>query len=146
MIRRLLNIVSGDGIEKTLRHRRLPIFSFGKWAQAIFLDRRAVLSVELGSVAELFVHQGISVIDMLGAEDVTEFVNQGDLVKLQFSVRTAVVKNPGNRHDYIIRQSFRAIADTIDARPARSQDSANALGCEKHDQIVAIVLSGDSPF
>ena len=83
---------------------------------------------------------------MLGAEDMTELVNQGDLVELQFSVRTAVVKNRGNRHDYIIRQSFSAIADTIDARPTRSQDAANALGCEKHDQIVAIVLSVRQPI
>jgi hypothetical protein len=40
-----------------------------KRAGAVFLDYGAILGVEFGSIAEIFVHQGRRVLDMFGAED-----------------------------------------------------------------------------
>jgi hypothetical protein len=42
-----------------------------KRAGAVFLDDRPVLGVEFGAVAKAFVHDGIGVIDMLRAENMS---------------------------------------------------------------------------
>ena len=106
------------------------------------MDDRAVLGVELGSVTEVFVHDRISVIDMLGAEDMTKLVNQGRSRRTPVRVWPAVVKHRGNRHDYIIPQSLqcncrcgRRAADRV------VKIAADAFGCEKRrSNRTAVVL------
>jgi hypothetical protein len=57
---------SGENSSKT---GLSPNCLFGKWAGAVFLDRGAVLGVEFGSIAEIFVHQRRRVLDMFGSEN-----------------------------------------------------------------------------
>ena len=56
----------------------LARFLFAKWAELVSFDHGAVLGVKFGPVVEVFVHDRSRVIDVLGAEDMADFVDQSD--------------------------------------------------------------------
>jgi hypothetical protein len=49
--------------------RVAPKRSFGKWAILVLLNDRAILGIEFGAVAEVFMHDRVNVVNMLGAEN-----------------------------------------------------------------------------
>ena len=118
-----------------------PIGSFGKWAGAVFLDDRAILGIEFGPVAKLFVHDRLPVIDVLGAEHVPNFMDQGDYVEFGLSVRAAVLKHSSDGYYQVAAQPLVAVADSIDARATGRQVAAHTFRGECDDQIVAIRFS-----
>src|SRR6266545_8414306 len=121
-----------------------PVLSFRKRAGAISQDHRAIFGVEFGSVAEVFVHQRFSVVDVFGAEDVAELMNQSDHVEFGLGVGTVVMKYFSDGYDDIIRQSLLTIADSVDARSACHKNTAHRFSRESDDEIVVLAfrLSG----
>jgi hypothetical protein len=79
----------------------LPISSFGKWAEAIFLYDRAILRVKLSPVAELSVHDRAGIFDMFSAKHMPKLVNQSEHIELGFAVWALVMKDFRDRHDDI---------------------------------------------
>src|SRR6266404_2004419 len=68
------------------------VSAFGERAQLVFLDDAAVLVVEFRSVAQVFVHDGCTVVNVLGAEDVGKLMNQSNNVECRIRVRAHVME------------------------------------------------------
>ena len=115
-----------------------PALSFGKCAGAVFLDDGAVLGVEFGSVTKVFVHDRVCIVDVLGAEDMTQLVHQRHDLDRRFGVGPFIMKHRARWRDYITAQSLSAVADTVHSRPSGDKVAADAFGGESDDQIVVV--------
>ena len=110
------------------------------------MDCGAVLGIELGPVTEVFMHQRSRIIDMFGAEDMAQLVDQSNDVEFRFGAETLVAKNFADWNDDIVGQALRAIADPVNARPAGGQIATCILRGEGHDEIITPVFRSGGKF
>src|SRR5262249_25434352 len=99
----------------------------GKRTQLIFCDDSSVLGIEFSSVAQVFVHNRCTVVDVLGAEDMRKFVDQSNNIRFRFGVRAGVMKWFVDRRNDIVAQPLLTIADAIDTGPTGDEVTAYAF-------------------
>jgi hypothetical protein len=90
---------------------------FSKRTKLIFRDNVAILVVEFSSVAQVFMHDGGTVLDVLCAEDVGKFMNYSNDVRFRFGMCARVTKWLIDWGDDIIPQSLLTIAYSVNPRP-----------------------------
>src|SRR5215813_14591035 len=112
----------------------------GKRTKLVFRDNASVLGVELSSVAQVFVHDRCTVVDVLGTEDVAEFVDQSNNIGFRFGMGAGVTKWFIDRRNDIVAQPLLTIADAIDTGPTGDEVTAYAFRREHHNQVIAPVL------
>src|SRR5215475_7733588 len=135
-IRMLASMTASSEFFGTMKGRSVP----GKRTQLIFYDNTSVFGVEFGSVAQVFVHNRCTVVDVFGTEDVAEFVNQSNNIRFRFGVRAGVTKWFVDRRNDIIAQPLLTIADAINTGPTGDEVTAYAFRGEYYNQIIAPVL------
>jgi hypothetical protein len=86
------------------------------------------------------VHERARVVNMLGAENVSELVDQREHGQIRFGTCALVVKNSIYRHDDVVRQTLRAVADAVDAGPSGADITRGVFTRERDDQIVTSIL------
>ena len=64
----------------------------GKRTRLVFRDNAPVIAVEFSSVAQVFMHDGGTVVDVLRAEDVGKLVDQSNNVRFGFGMRARVAE------------------------------------------------------
>src|SRR5262249_28645893 len=112
----------------------------GKRTQLIFRDDASVLGIELSSVAQVFVHNRCAIVDVLGAEDVAEFVDQSNNIRFRFGVGAGVTEWFIDWGTDIVAQPLLTITDAIDTRPTGDEVTAYPFRGEYHNQVIAPVL------
>lgn len=90
---------------------------FSKRTKLIFRDNIAILVVEFSSVAQVFMHDGGTVLDVLCAEDVGKFMNYSNDVRFRFGMCARVTKWFIDWRNNIVAQPLLTIADSVDPRP-----------------------------